>query len=236
MTTMHEPASDSSTDRGDRTIASGLTTTTAAPRRPRARKGEGPRLREEILAATERLLLQTGSAEAVSIRAVADAVGVTPPSIYRHFPDKQSLIFEVCTRHFTALTEHMRKAADGIDDPVEAMAARGRAYVHFGVAHPEPYRIMFMTRPDGSPTNVQEEWFRTSETFLDALQGVQACIDAGRLRPEHTDAYRVCLGFWARVHGLTSIAVSKPFLGIDDDFIAEYIDASLHGIVPDTSS
>jgi AcrR family transcriptional regulator len=169
----------------------------------------------------------------VSIRAVADAVGGTPPSIYRHFPDKQTLIYEVCRRHFTALYEHIQQAIAGIDDPVEAMAARGRAYVRFGVANPEPYRIMFMTRPDGTPLEMQEEWLRHSETFADAVRGVQDCIDAGRLRPRFTDAYRVCLGFWARVHGLTSIAVSKPFLGIDDDFIDEYVDTTLHGIVAD---
>ena len=68
---------------------------TRAGRRPRLPKGEGRQLRDEILVATERLLLETGSAQAVSIRAVADAVGVTPPSIYRHFADKTALIFEV---------------------------------------------------------------------------------------------------------------------------------------------
>jgi AcrR family transcriptional regulator len=227
MTTTHGSTSSTPTG-GDRPV---VASPTVATRRPRARKGEGPRLRQEILAATERLLLETGSAEAVSIRAVADAVGVTAPSIYRHFPDKQSLIFEVCTRHFTALSDHIRRAVEGIDDPVEALAARGRAYVRFGVAHPEPYRIMFMTRPEVIPVDVQEQWFSSSTAFLDALQAVQACIDAKRLRPGHTDAYRVCLGVWARVHGLTSIAVSKPFLGIDDAFIDEYVDQSLRGIV-----
>jgi AcrR family transcriptional regulator len=65
----------------------------AANRRPRLPRGEGRRLRGEIMAAAERLLIDTGSQEAVSIRAVADAVGVTPPSIYRHFADKSELIF-----------------------------------------------------------------------------------------------------------------------------------------------
>src|SRR5205807_237758 len=50
----------------------------SATTRRRARRGEGPRLREELLAATERLLAETGDEEAVSIRAIADAVGVTP--------------------------------------------------------------------------------------------------------------------------------------------------------------
>jgi AcrR family transcriptional regulator len=203
----------------------------ATPRRPRARRGEGPRLRDEILAAAERLLLTTGSSEAVSIRAVAEAVGVTPPSIYRHFPDKETLIFEVSARHTAVLGEELRQAVAGIADPVEALAARGRAYVRFGLRNPEPYRIMFMTRPSGTVVDLQEGWFQHSAVFTDALRGVQDCIDAGRLRPEHADAYRVCLGFWARVHGLTSLAVSKPFLRIDDGFIDEYIETTLYGIV-----
>jgi len=200
------------------------------PRRPRARRGEGPLLREEILAATEQLLLRTGSAEAVSIRGVADAVGVTPPSIYRHFPDKETLIYEVCAHHFAALMEHILRAVAGIDDPVEAVAARGRAYVRFGLANPEPYRIMFMTRSEGILDRM-EEWFEQAETFYDTQSAIQRCIDAGLFRPEHTDAYRVCLGFWARVHGLTSLAISKPFLPVDEAFVDEYVDASLRGVV-----
>src|SRR5262245_16481485 len=90
-------------------------------RRSRAPKGEGPRLRDEILDACERLLLATGSAQAVSIRAVADAVGVTPPSIYRHFADKTTLIFEVCQRHFNTLDKRIDDAVSGIDDPVKRL-------------------------------------------------------------------------------------------------------------------
>ena len=61
------------------------------PGRPRSPRGHGDQLRDEILQAADELLGETASEEAVSIRAVADAVGVTPPSIYRHFPDKASL-------------------------------------------------------------------------------------------------------------------------------------------------
>jgi len=76
--------------------------TTLAPRR-RARRGDGPLLREEIIAAAERLLLERGSEEAVSMRAIADAVGVTPPSIYLHFADKEELFVAVCDARFDEL-------------------------------------------------------------------------------------------------------------------------------------
>ena len=118
--------------------------------RTRARKGEGDLLREEILVAAERLLIETGSEDAVSIRAVADATGVTAPSIYRHFTDKNHLLFEVCARCFDVIDDVLQAAVEGIDDPVEAMRARGHAYVRFGMEHPEQYRICLLYTSDAA--------------------------------------------------------------------------------------
>jgi AcrR family transcriptional regulator len=209
--------------------------TSADGRRRRLPRGEGQQLRDEILAATERLLIETGSFEAVSIRAVADAVGVTPPSIYRHFADKTALMFDVCARHFTALESYIGERCKGIDDPVDALAALGRAYIEFGIANPEPYRIMFMTRPDIVPVEYQGAVLAESAAFDMLVKCVQKCIDAGRFRPELTDAYGLSLGFWARVHGLTSLMISKPGLTWPDvpDFLDDYTDQCLHGTARD---
>ena len=206
---------------------------TATGRRPRLRKGEGRQLRDEILTVTERMLLETGSAQAVSIRAVAEAVGVTPPSIYRHFVDKTALIFEVCARHFTALEDYITGATAGVEDCVDRLATLGKAYIEFGVANPEPYRIMFMTRPDVAPERYQGEALAESASFDYLMECVQNCIDEKRFRPELTDAYRLSLGFWARVHGLTSLLVSKPGMPwpTDPGFIDEYADVCLRGVV-----
>jgi AcrR family transcriptional regulator len=206
--------------------------TDTAERRSRSRKGEGRRLRDQILEATEQLLLTTGSSEAVSIRAVANAVGVTPPSIYQHFPDKTTLIFEVCDRHFQALDARIAEAIEGLDDPVEALQAAGRTYIEFGTSNPEPYRIMFMTRSDQTPEEFQDE--RLAEiTCFGRLMGIVAdCIDAGRFRPGLTDAARLSMGFWARVHGLTSLLVAKPdFPWPGDGFVEEYMESCLRGAV-----
>ena len=203
-----------------------------AGRRSRARKGEGRLLRDEILAATEKLLLDTGSAEAVSIRAVADAVGVTPPSIYRHFPDKTTLIYEVCARYFAQLDAEIDAAVEGIEHPMDALKARGTAYIEFGRNNPEPYRIMFMVRPEQGPADTaQEEWIRESRTFQEVVANVQACIDIGAFRPDYDDALLATLGFWARVHGLTSLMVSKPSLPWSGDaFIEQYMEACIYGV------
>lgn len=198
--------------------------------RTRARKGEGELLREEILEATERLLLETGSEDAVSIRAVANATGVTPPSIYRHFADKNELIFEVCSRVFALLDDVLEAAVEGIEDPVEAMAARGRAYVRFGVEHPEHYRIMFMSAASDTP----EKWevVIRSGSFAHLLEGIQRVVDAGRMAPD-TDVFRMGLHIWANIHGITSLLVARPTFPWPElaPFVEEHLQMCMQGTV-----
>ena len=177
--------------------------------RPRARKGEGDRLREEILRATEQLLIKTGDQEAVSIRAIAQAVGVTPPSIYLHFSDKTELIFAVCTRHFQALDAAIEDAAAGASDPLDELRARGRAYVRFGLDHPEQYRILFMSKPSAKPVAWSAEQMADNAAFLHHLDAVQRAVDAGGLG-EAVDVSLVAIGLWATVHGIVSLLIAQP--------------------------
>jgi AcrR family transcriptional regulator len=177
--------------------------------RPRARKGEGQHLRTEILEAAEQLLLTTGSEDAVSIRAVADATGVTAPSIYRHFRDKQHLLFEVCSRQLERLDAVIEAACEGIDDPLEAMRARGRAYVRFGMDQPETYRIMFMGPAYATP----DQWSDLLSTgaFAHLVDGLRAVADAGIVEAPSDEALlEIALHVWANIHGLTSLLVDRP--------------------------
>lgn len=113
-------------------------------RRARAPRGSGDLLRHEILDAATELLLQTRQARAVSIRSVAERVGVTPPSIYLHFQDKDALLDAVCARYLARLDEEMERAAMGHTCVVEVLRAQGLAYVRFALQTPELYRLATM--------------------------------------------------------------------------------------------
>ena len=175
--------------------------------RRRARRGEGDLLRDEIIAATEGLLVKTGDEEAVSIRAVAEAVGVTPPSIYLHFRDKDELIFAICERHFSRLDQFIEGEGAKASDPVESLILRGKAYIRFGIENPEPYRILFMSKGARSEENMNPEELRQSASFDHLVQAVQRCIDAGAF---DGDPLLISMGLWAVVHGVTSILISHP--------------------------
>ena len=113
-------------------------------RRRRAPRGSGEQLREEILDAATELLLETGHAKAVSIRSVAQRVGVTPPSIYLHFADKDALLDAVCARYFEKLDEEMQRVAADQPSTIDVLRAQGLAYVRFALKTPELYRIATM--------------------------------------------------------------------------------------------
>ena len=164
-------------------------------------------LREEILAAATRLLAETGDEEAVSIRAVAEAVGVTPPSIYLHFADKTELIFAVCEEQFRQLDAEMELAEAGVADPLEALRRRGQAYVRFGLRNAEAYRVLFMFK-DHVPEGVDHERLSRSETFNHLVESVRRCLDAGAFRPG--DPCQIAIGLWVLVHGITSLLLAAP--------------------------
>jgi AcrR family transcriptional regulator len=175
--------------------------------RPRARRGDGDKLRDDLLDATERLMLESGDVDSVTIRSIAAAVGVTPPSIYLHFPDRDALIVAVCERHFEAFDSVIEQAGRSTDDPVESLRRRGRAYVHFGVENPEPYRILFMTRTSGD-RRLEVLTGAGARAFQHLVDAVQKCIDTGAFRP--VDPVLVATGVWSAVHGVTSLLISMP--------------------------
>lgn len=193
-----------------------------APGRARSPKGKGEHLRDEILAAAEKLLIKTGDVDAVSIRAIADAVGVTPPSLYLHFPDKDALMVAVCQKQFTLLEDRIGDATDDIADPLQRLRVMGDVYVRFGVDHPEQYRILLMTKG----VFVREDFERGdapgATTFLKLLTAVEDCMAAGAFRKD--DPLLVATGIWSVIHGVTSLRIAMPtFPFVSEDAFLDHI-------------
>ena len=147
------------------------------PARRRSRRGEGGALRGDLLRAAMDLLRETGDEDAVSVRAVAQRVGVSVPSLYLHFADKQALLDAVCQEVFEQLHVRLRKAAADGDDVFDALRRQGNAYVQFAIENPEHYRIVMMTsREPGAPSM---DGLIASGAFGYLVESVQACIDVG---------------------------------------------------------
>ncbi len=176
-------------------------------RRRRAPRGFGDQLRDEILVAATELLLETGHAKAVSIRSVAQRVGVTPPSIYLHFRDKDALLDAVCARYFEKLDEEMQRAAIGQTTTMDVLRAQGQAYVRFALQTPELYRIATMS--EGSPGRDVDITLNSS-AFTHMRATVQTLMDEGIYTDG--DATQTALEMWAAAHGVAAMLIAKPYL------------------------
>lgn len=97
-----------------------------------------PRSRQIVDAARE--LLESEGASALTMRRIADRLGIRAPSLYKHFPDKQAVEAELIAEGLAELADAQEAAL--ADDPAQSLVALGAAYREYALAHPHLYRLM----------------------------------------------------------------------------------------------
>jgi AcrR family transcriptional regulator len=158
-------------------------------------------------------MLESGDESAVSIRAVANRVGVTPPSIYIHFADKDTLIDEVVAHYFTRLDEVMRAAGAEHENSWEAAHAQGMAYVRFAVENAELYRVATMkVGAEGTDADA----VLGESAFVHFAETIERLMDEGFV--DKGDPTPVVLELWTAAHGVAALMIAKPYIAIGEDY------------------
>lgn len=147
-----------------------------------------PRAREIVSAARE--LLEQEGPGALSMRRVAERLGIRAPSIYKHLDGKQALEAALVSTAFAELAEAFETALAG-PDPLAAVAATYRRYAK---AHPHLYRLMTERRLDRDRLEPGVE----DSARLPALRVVGGDPDAAR-------------ALWAFAHGMTILELNERF-------------------------
>lgn len=192
----------------------------AIVRRAGNKRGHGANLREEILAAAERLLAQVGSRDAVTLRAIARETGVAAPSIYPHFADRDAILDGVIARTFTALAKTCRDAA-AASGSAEAVEAISLAYLAFARDHPGQYRILFERSPANiaSPPHHYPEGIAAFQLLIEALQDAAAGA-ASHDRHPALDAQSI----FVALHGIATLPPALPgFPWIDETTLVRHM-------------
>jgi AcrR family transcriptional regulator len=92
----------------------------------------------EVVVAARRLLEEEGAA-ALTMRRLADRLGIRAPSLYKHVPDKAALEAAIVATGLEEAAAAFEAAVDGAPDPLAALAA---AYRRFALTHPHLYRLV----------------------------------------------------------------------------------------------
>lgn len=175
--------------------------------RSRSPRGEGSRLRDELLDAAESLLAEHRDERSVTIRAIVARAGVSPPALYLHFPDKQALVREVVVRGFADLAETTAAAAaaGGAGGPVGSLRAGVLAYLGWAEANPGRYAALFDARRETQL--LAADGTGTSVAFDGLVARVAACQAAGLARAH--DPVRTATLLWASEHGLATLRAAR---------------------------
>ena len=106
-------------------------------------RGQGFRLRDDIIAAATAELERTDSEETIAMRALARRVGVAPPSVFIHFPGWTAVIDAVVAEQLAVLLDQIETPADRAGtNPVGPLYAMCSAYTGYALAHPARYRVL----------------------------------------------------------------------------------------------
>jgi AcrR family transcriptional regulator len=96
-----------------------------------------PRGRQIVAVARE--LLETEGAQAMTMRRLADRIGIRAPSLYKHLPNKAALEVALITVGFEEAAAAFDAATDGAAEPFAALVGAYRAFAN---RHPQLYRLM----------------------------------------------------------------------------------------------
>lgn len=166
------------------------------------------------------LLDETGDSQAITLRAVARRVGISAPSIYPHFRDREAILLAVMQRVFAELNEHLRAALDGAgNDAVDRLLAMCESYLDFARRRPQRYLIMFggvwnASQAVADASIALDDVIALGRRSLDDLAAcLEECVAAGR--SASTDPGTDATMLWVALHGLAhqriiSAAVQWP--------------------------
>lgn len=155
-------------------------------------------IRSRIIGAARALYLERGP-EGVTMRAVADRVGVTATALYRHFADKDALLREVAGEGARLLGTHLFRALEAVS-PLERLRMTALAYLEFAAAQPQAYRALFEPGEAGESSPVERQRSAVRRFLRD---GVREAMEAGDLAPGNVD--ETALTLWSLLHGLASL-------------------------------
>jgi len=184
---------------------------------------------QKILKAALALFEKEGP-DAVSMRRVADAVGITPMAIYRHFPNREALLKQIADNSFQSVASAWApppKRADVLQRLYKVM----EHYLEYALTHPHLFDYAFSVRRDDARRFPEDFRDRQSPTLTVVADALAEGMREGVLRKD--DPWDLAMTLWAHAHGLVALYRAGRFSYDEKQFRAFYLGSLgklIHGI------
>jgi AcrR family transcriptional regulator len=177
-------------------------------------------LRETLIEASAHIIKIQGI-EGLSLRKLADQVGVSRAAPYHHFKDKNALLAAVAEQGFESLGRLLQNVIDQDIPLLDRLKQAIKGYLEFAVEHPTQYDLMF-GRKLWKSDQFDDFQRQAKDCFRLYVQLFEQLINQGFLN-KNEDALRLSQLLWATLHGLAKLTEEGLFSvanSIDD--ITEY--------------
>jgi AcrR family transcriptional regulator len=142
--------------------------------------------------------LEKDGPEAVSMRRIAHAVGITPMAIYHHFPNRNTLMNTITDREFARLLGHIQ--AHPLRGSGEAkLIAVMEGYVDYAFAQPRVFDYIFSRIRPNARKFPKDFRARRSPTLNPVADAIASAMQDGFLKKD--DVWEIAFALWAHVHG-----------------------------------
>ena len=159
--------------------------------------------KQRLLASAVELMATHGSIEAVSLRAVAGAAGVSPTAVYRHFADRDALIVQALEWAWLEFDQALTVAGADTSDPNERLHRQAIAYVDVALARTGVYTVLFGHRDAASGTQTDVGL----EVFGNMVNLVGDVLDANGDQRPHLE---VATYLFTSIHGIAHLRSVLP--------------------------
>ncbi|MEO0825358.1 MAG: TetR/AcrR family transcriptional regulator [Cyanobacteria bacterium J06639_14] len=185
-------------------------------------------LRQAVIDAALQLIAEQGI-ESLTLREIAQRVGVSRMAPYRHFENKAVLLAVLAQEGFQALFVHIQATlAKSSSQPLERLQALGVAYIFYAVENPVHYRVMF----DASLSNrtLYPPLYETAVKSFDCLVEVLIkCQNAGLIGGG--DPKELAQINWSLCHGLAMLLIDQQFITMGHAPVEELANTALKTII-----
>jgi len=165
-------------------------------------------------------LLNSVGLEAFSLRKVADMCGVSHAAPYRHFKNKEDLIYAITMSVSDEFTSSVNEAlAENEGDYRKQIKVISKLYVQFMVENPEHFRFIFMTDHHNPIIMKNGNFIQTDRWIVSIFKN----LFIGLRKNENIDenCWSIdALTIWCLIHGFTTMLVNNTIT-----YEGDYLDA-----------
>lgn len=163
-------------------------------------------LKQTLLNTARKIIDEEGSG-ALTMRRVAQDIGVSATATYRHFANRDELLAGVLVVAFNELGSAMREARLAATHPVEGFLATGYAYLDFAMNNKHCYQVLFSA--ECNKVAHPELGEAGNAAFKEVITSAQLCYDKGFLGSRQP--MEIAMAGWINTHGLASAYLDGVF-------------------------